>query len=427
MAVTTTSLGDLLKINYASWEIEQMVNLTVPVLAECAAEGSAQLGGSGFIYPVRLTSAESHAYITESQTLPETAGPSTIVQAEIDPVIHAGTVTLSGLAMSVSSTNAMAFARAFDENVSQTIQAMGAYKEGTLFRNGSGRIGEIASRTDADTVVLDAEPNTIREGMVIAIEDSAGGSTAWHNGAGAGATNGRLTVSDIDWSTNTLDFTGASPDVASAVADGDFLYIAGSQLEDAADATNREPTGLDASVSSSGTYAGIVRGTDAFASNWESTEIAVSGFFDESQLLRARTRITQESGVGISQMSNSFKVVCHPNQVDVLFKLALSRIRYSGNEDFDLGNSRNVNFGGIPFSTSYNCPLTVAYMGDWSYHKSLYTPGGKLHIDTQYNGSPLKWVSTFDRGLVFLKEYHNFLLTKPTCFAKFTSLTAATK
>jgi len=109
-------------------------------------------------------------------------------------------------------------------------------------------------------------------------------------------------------------------------------------------------------------------------------------------------------------------------QADVLFKLAIPRIRYSGNESFDLGNSDEVKFGNIPIVCSYNAPSDKAYLGDWSKHVSLYTPNGKLHIDTEYNGAALKWVATKDVGLVFLKEYCNFANKAPNCFVRYSSL-----
>ncbi len=125
----------------------------------------------------------------------------------------------------------------------------------------------------------------------------------------------------------------------------------------------------------------------------------------------------------LQRMARSFKCLTHPMQVDVLFKLAIPRIRYSGNDNFDLGNSDNVKFGNIPFITSYQAPAGTAYLGDFQYSKSLYTPNGELHVDTEYNGSSLKWVATKDVGLVFVKEYCAFAVTKPTCFARITSLT----
>ncbi len=119
--ITQATLDQLLKNLYAPWEIEQMVNLTFPVLNEAAMKGSASLGGNGFFFPVRVESAEGHAYIGETQVFPP-GGQSVVRQAEVDPKVFVGVVQLSGLSMAVSSQNAAAFARGFDENIQRFIR-----------------------------------------------------------------------------------------------------------------------------------------------------------------------------------------------------------------------------------------------------------------------------------------------------------------
>jgi hypothetical protein len=407
--ITTSSLGELLKRLYASWEIEQLVNLTYPALEHCARKGSAQLGGSGFYFPVRTESAHGHAYIGESADLP--AGRQTTVkQAVVSPTVHAGVVQLTGLSMAISSGNAMAFARSFDENVQQTIEAMSAYKEGALFRDGSGLL---ATQTDTATGVITAgtaiemsDVSFFREGMYVDHIDAT--ATTRHNLD--------LQVTEVDWVNKTVKFDANT--AGSGV--GNRLFISDSQADTGALDTDIEPIGLEGALLATGTYLGISRSSDP---NWQSNVLAANSFFDEDILLRARTRITQESGVTLQRMARSFKAVSHPMQQDVLFKLAIPRIRYSGNENFDLGNSDNLKFGGIPFVTSYQCPAGTAYLGDWKHNVSLYTPNGELHIDTEYNGSSLKWVATKDVGLVFVKEYCAFANKKPNCFARITDLT----
>ena len=419
--ITVTTLSELLKRLYAPWEIEQLVNLTYPVLEMGARKGTAQLGGDGFRFAVRLESAEGHAYIDEDQTLP-TGLQSNVDQATVTPTVHAGVVQLTGLSMAVSSGDAMAFARSFDENVQQTIQAMAAYKEGAFFRDGTGVIGTFNGNPAAGVGphTLD-DVGFIREGMTLAVLDATDGTTWIH---GSGGTNARIVVEAVDWPNRTITLTSAVP-LDAGVDDNDTMYIGGSQAETTGTGpTSKEPIGLEGSLLASGTYLGISRTTFA---NWRANVLAVNSLFDEDVLLRARTRITQESGIQLQTMANSFAVITHPQQVDQLFKLAIPRIRYSANDVWDLGNASNVKFGGIEFYTSYNCPTDTAYMGDWQYSNSLYTPNGELHIDTEYNGSALKWVPTQDVGLVFAKEYHQFVIRKPNCFARLTGLTEPTR
>lgn len=419
--ITTTSLGELLKRLYAPWDIDQLVNLTYPVLNEVAPKGSASLGGEGFRFAVRTESAEGHAYIAEDSDLP-TEQQSVVNQATVVPTVHIGVVKLTGLSVAVSSRDAMAFARGFDENIQQTIEAMTAYKEGALFRTGTGLLGTAAGAPSGDSVTMD-DVSFFREGMRITVFDASTSATTdtWLHAAAA-----PLIVEAVDWPTRTVTFT-ATP--SATIASGDKFYIAApwqaTGTEPDLAATTFEPVGFEGSMLSSGTYLGISR--DGANANWRANQLAAGGPFDEDILLRARTRVTQESGIPINTMANRFKVVCHPSQAAELFKLAIPRINYQGGGQFDLGNSQNVKFGGITFSTSYLAPDDKAYMGDFMYHKSFYTPNGELHIDSEYNGASLKWVPTKDIGLVFAKEYHAFALRKPNCFIRITGLTQATR
>lgn len=409
--ITKTSLGDLLKRLYSTDEIQDLVNLTHPALEECAAKGSASIGGSNFYFPVRTESAHGHAYIAESQDLP--AGRETNVkQAVVAPTVHAGVVQLTGLSMAISSGNAMSFARAFDENVSATIRSMTAYKEGALFRDGSGLLTQFNGNPGTTGALTVDDPAFLREGMYVDIVDNA--TTTSHLAS-------NVKVQKVDWANKTVTFATA---IAAGVADNDRIYIADSQLPSTALQTV-EPFGFESSIRASNTYLSLDR-TAAGNANWAAQELSVSAFLDESVLMRARTRITQESGVDIGGMAGSFKLVCHPMQADTLFKLALPRIEFRPGQA-QLGYSSNPSFGDIRLVTSYQCPPGQAYLGDFQYHQTLYTPNGELHVDTEYNGSSLKWVATKDVGLVFLKEYCQFVLKKPVCFLRLDSLTEQTR
>lgn len=412
---TSAALDQLLKRLYPDWDIEQLVNLTYPVLADCAREGSASLGGSGFFFPVRTRSSEGHAYIGESSDLP-TARLSTVRQAVVSPTVHAGVIELTGLAVDVSTSNAASFARAFDENTEQTIQAMSAYKEGAFFRDGSGQIG-VFNGNPAATVgphVLDDVAH-LRIGMRVDITQSD--NTLRH------VAN---EVVDVDWVNRTVTFGTA---LDANVDDNGIIYITGSQdvsggVGVAITPAVREPLGLKASLLATGTYLGISRTDHPY---WKASSMAVSGFLDEDVLLRARTRVTQVSGIPFQAMAGRFALVTHPQQVDVLFKLAIPRLRYTSADGIDLGNADNVKFGNIPIKTSYNAPVDEAYLGDWQYSQTLYTPNGKLHIDTEYNGSALKWVATKDVGLVFCKAYEQFVVKRPNAFIRLTALSTPSR
>lgn len=406
MATTDTSaLGSLLKRLYSPEEITNLINLESPVLAQCAAEGSAQLGGSGFYFPVRVEANEGHSYITETGDLPA-ARSSTVLTAVVSPVIHAGVAQVSGLAKAVSSGNAMAFARAFDEQVQTLLSAMAAYREGAFFRDGSGVLTQFngAVATSAGPHTVDDVAN-LREGMYVDIVDQGDGTTRHDTAA---------KITAIDWVNRTVTFSAA---VAAAVDDNDYIFITGAS-QDAN--TDYEPIGVEGALLTSGTYLGLSRST---YSNWQANAMTVSAFLDEDVLMRALTRITQESGIGRS--SQGFKGVLHPQQLDILFKLAIPRVQFTGGGSFDLGyqGDSSIRFGGLSFVTSYLCPTDKAYIGDWSKFNTLYTPNGHMHIDSEYNGSALKWVATKDVGLMFVKSYHAFACKNPQRFIRLSSIT----
>jgi hypothetical protein len=209
------------------------------------------------------------------------------------------------------------------------------------------------------------------------------------------------------------------------VTTSDALYLNDSQGPTGTAPASREPLGVETALLATGSYLGIDR-TSNYA-NWRANSMTVSAALDEDILMRARTRVIQETGMTISAMASRFKLVCHQMQADQLFKLAMPRIHYSGVSGIDLIQSENVAIGKIPVVTSYQCKPSKAYMGDWSKFRTMYTPNGELHIDTEHNGAPLKWVSGYDKGQVYMKSYHQFVCTAPNHFVRFTSITEASR
>lgn len=408
--ITQANLGELLKRLYAPWEIEMLVNLTYPTLNVLFAEGNANLGGVGFYFPVRTEANEGHAYISEGGTLPQ-GQVSKVLQAVSVPTVHAGVAQFTGLSMAVSYGGAASFARGFDEQVQTLIESMSAYKEGVGFRSGNGVLVTFAAEPGTGTTTAASSVDDVgflREGMVVDAFDPTFATKR------AGSAN---KIVALDWVNRTITFESA---INAAWASGDVLVSSTAQTSGAI----VEPIGLEGSLLATGTYLGIDR---ALNGNWQANASAVGGLFDEDTLLRARTRLTQEAGIPLSGFSGKYRVVTHPSQCDVLFKLAIPRIQFMGGGNFDLGNSAEPSFGGIKFVTSYQAPTDKAYLGDWKHSQSLYTPNGKLHVDTEYNGAALKWISNLDAGQVFLKEYCAYINRRPNAFVRMTTLTAATR
>lgn len=410
--ISVSSLDELLKRLYASWEIEDLQNLTHPALATMWAEGSASLGGVGFYFPVRAQGNFAHAYIAEDGALP-TGQVSTVRQAVVNPKVHAGVATLTGLSMAMSSGDAAAFARAYDENVQELLRSMTQYKEGVGFRDGFGKLATFVTEPDgalgaADGELIFDDVSMVNVGMKCDVHDAT--LATIHDSA--------LTVTNVDWATKSVTF---DTDVDAAAATGDFLILDEANSAVAFTAGNEfEPIGVEGALLDSGTYLGVSRSTYPL---WKSNTFAANSLFDEEVIQRARVRLTQASGIQLSAMSSRFKLVTHPMQAEILVRLAIPRVQYAGFSGVDVLNSTEVKVGGIPVITSYLAPANKAYLGDWKYAMSLHPPGGKMHIDTEFNGSALKWLAGFDRGQVFVKEYCALAVKRPNAFVRITGLT----
>lgn len=404
--ITGATLGELLKRLYSPEEIQMLIQLSSTVLAKCCRRGNAALGGSGFIFPVRTRSAHGHAYISESQALPD-PGQTTVLQAVVLPAVNVGVVKITGLARAISGSNAAAFAQGFEEQTTATLESMTWYDETAFFRDGSGIItqfnGAVATSAGPHTVDDTAH---LRPGMKLDLIDN----TAFTRH------NEDIVVQDVDWVNKTVTFETS---VAAAVDDNDRLYLAGSQDATGSPVT-REPLGLGASLASSGVYLGIDRGT---VREWQARTLTVSSFLDEEFIQRGRTYITQITGIPLSGISSMFALLTHPNVAESLFQLVIPRMQYTSGGTFDLLNSSEVKLGNMPIITSPNCPATKAYLGDWKYSQDLFVPGGELKMDEEHGSSVLKHVPNTDQGLVYMRSYHQFVNKKPQCFVVYDSIT----
>jgi hypothetical protein len=322
--------------------------------------------------------------------------------------------------MAMSSGDAAAFARAYDENVQEMIRSMTQYKEGAAFRDGFGKLA---------TVLVD--PGTLAAGTASAAGDfddvsmlNVGMNVNILTSAGA-LRQGPIKITDVNWAGGSGGTVTFDTTLVAGVAVGDVIQLAESSATTfTAGSDELEPIGVEGALLATGSYLGVSRATYPA---WKATTFSAGGLFDEEVLQRARTRLTQVSGIQLSSMAGRLKLIAHPMQAEILARLAIPRVQYSGFSGIDLLNSTEVKIGGIPVLTSYLCPPSKAYLGDWKYAMSLYPPTGKLHIDTEFNGSALKWLAGYDRGQVFVKEYCAFAVKRPNCFVRITGLTEATR
>lgn len=410
MAQGTTAsdvVGELVKRVYSPEDIHDLTNTKTPVLAKIGRRGTGLLGGEKLIFAVRSKPAAGLAFISETQDLPA-ATNSTVLQASITPSILVGVVETTGLVRSITSQNPMAFAEAFEEQMSTLLDHISAYKEGAFFRDGSGVLATFTDNPGGGSpgpyIVSDVAH--LRPGMFVDIVDSAD-NTRHHED---------IEISDVDWVAGTITF-GAN--VSANVDNTDKILLAGSQGPSGA-LVSKEYVGFEGSLLSTGLYLGISKTSNKQA--WASQDFDVSGNFDVDSILRARTRLQAIKGLTMAQV-NAFEILLHPMQADSLARLAYNQIRYNSGGPFDLANGDTVKVGGINLVTTYNCSTTKAYFGPWDKSQMLYTPNGQLQVDTEKGGSAMKWLNRKDAGLTYLREYGAAVVKRPDLFTRFRNLT----
>lgn len=405
--VLVSSLDEYTKRVYSREETEMTMNVTHPVLASIAPSGSARLGGSGFYGSIRTRTHSGQAFILENESLPP-GGLTKGRQWVVYPTIQVGVTEGSGLSMSMTAEDVMSFVRAYDENVEAMQEEMWAYREGALFRDGSGLLATFVDDPAGSSPGLYElnDVNFLRPGMDVDIVDATA-TTRHHLDIG---------IETVDWVTKKVLF---DENVSSAVDAGDRLFLSNSQA-DSGVLVNREPVGLDGAIAATGTYLGIDRSLEE---GWRGSVLQADKFIDEDIYMRTRTRIQQRTGRGLGSMRR-FAGVMHAMQLDVLFRLVMPRIQFTGGGPFNLGHDGNISFGNISdVWTSHDVPPSTAWFGDFSKFQTLHTPGGEMHIDSEFNGTSLKWVAGKDNWLVYAKAYFAWVCKNPIYFVKVTNLT----
>lgn len=400
MAVTTTTLGELLKRVYAD-RIEPLQNLMSPLHNFIKKAPDAKLGGDGLYFPVAVSGDEGYAYHAEDAALPASTN-EVVKQARVQPKVFSGAVKITGLGKAISSGNEMSFAQGLQYNLDQKLKRMIRYKEGALFRDGTGLLAQFSGAPGATTSAVTVDTpsaQAFRVNMLVDVLDDSTGAIL--------VSGARVTAVDVFASTVTF-----ATDFSSLVGDNDGLYISGSQPSTGGP-VSREITGLTAAIATSGTYLGISRTSYP---EWQSIVVsAASTDIDEDRIEQMLNRIKIQGGTD----TEGFQVVIHPNQMRKLMELAYSRMRFNGGTvDLRPGVSK---FGSTTFIESDQCPKTTAFFGDFSKFQKFTVPGGDLSL-SDLGGEVVKWVPGYDQGLAYWREYCDYAVRKPNSFARLTNL-----
>jgi len=250
MAATLATIDSYLKEVYQG-RIREQLNDEIVALKRITRSGSGvtnEVGGKYVTFPIHTRRNAGIGSRFESEALP-TPGQQGHAAARVNLKYAYGGVQLTGQAISLSDTDAKAFAKALDNEVEGLKNDLKKDMNRQVYGSGNGAIGVASgANTGATVPVYDA-----RLFQVGAVVDTQSGTTVDNSG---------LVIDSVDVAAGTVTFT-TTP--GTALADGDIIVRKGSGV---AAAGNRELTGLAAIVSDSGTLYNINPATEP---EWKAT------------------------------------------------------------------------------------------------------------------------------------------------------------
>ena len=241
MAATLATIDSYLKEVYQG-RIREQLNEEIVALKRITRSGSGvtnEVGGKYVTFPIHTRRNSGIGSRFESEALP-TPGQQGHAAARVGLKYAYGGVQLTGQAISLSDTDAKAFAKALDNEVEGLKNDLKKDMNRQVYGSGNGAIG-VATGANTGAVVPVADARLFQIGMVV---DTQTGNTVDNTG---------LVVASVSLAAgaNTVTFT-TTP--GTSLANADIIVRKGSGV---AAAGNRELTGLAAIVSASGTLYNI--------------------------------------------------------------------------------------------------------------------------------------------------------------------------
>jgi hypothetical protein len=241
MAATLATIESYLKEVYQG-RIREQLNDEIVALKRITRSGSGvtnEVGGKYVTFPIHTRRNSGIGSRFESEALP-TPGQQGHAAARVGLKYAYGGVQLTGQAISLSDTDAKAFAKALDNEVEGLKNDLKKDMNRQIYGTGNGAIG-VVTGANTGAVVPVADARLFQVGMVV---DTQTGTTVDNTG---------LIVASVSLAAgaNTVTFTTTpGTDTASA----DIIVRKGSGV---AAGGNRELTGLAAIISDSGTLYNI--------------------------------------------------------------------------------------------------------------------------------------------------------------------------
>lgn len=250
MAATLATIESYLKEVYQG-RIREQLNDEIVALKRITRSNSGvtnETGGKYVTFPIHTRRNSGIGSRHESEALP-TPGQQGHAAARVGLKYAYGGVQLTGQAISLSNTDAKAFAKALDNEVEGLKNDLKKDMNRQVYGSGNGAIGVAADANSGATV----EVEDARLFQIGAVVDTQTGTTVDNSG---------LVVASVDIAASTVTFT-TTP--GTAIAAGDIIVRKGSGVSTAG---NREITGLAAIVSDSGTLYNIDPSTEP---EWKAT------------------------------------------------------------------------------------------------------------------------------------------------------------
>ena len=280
MAATLATIESYLKEVYQG-RIREQLNDEIVALKRITRSGAGvtnEVGGKYVTFPIHTRRNSGIGSRFESEALP-TPGQQGHAAARVGLKYAYGGVQLTGQAISLSDTDAKAFAKALDNEVEGLKNDLMKDMNRQIYGTGNGAIG-VATGANSGATVPVADARLFQVGMVV---DTQTGTTIDNTG---------LIVSSVDLTpgANTVTFT-TTP--GTSLASADIIVRSGSGV---AAGGNKEITGLAAIIDDSGTLYNIDPSTEP---EWKATVDGNSGVnraLSESLMIKMTDAIRTKGG-----------------------------------------------------------------------------------------------------------------------------------
>jgi hypothetical protein len=341
MAATLATIESYLKEVYQG-RIREQLNDEIVALKRITRSGAGvtnEVGGKYVTFPIHTRRNSGIGSRFENEALP-VPGQQGHAAARVGLKYAYGGVQLTGQAISLSDTDAKAFAKALDNEVEGLKNDLLKDMNRQIYGSGNGAIG-VATGANTGAVAPVSDARLFQVGMVV---DTQTGTTV---------DNTNLVVASVDLTTgaNTVTFT-TTP--GTPLASADIIVRAGSGI--AAGGT-KELTGLTAIVSDSGTLYNIDPSVEP---EWKATVDANGGTpraLSESLMIRMADSIRTKGG--------STSLILQSLGVRRAYFNLLSQLRQTVNTQEFTGGFSGLAFttdkGEIPVVADTDAPLNTQW------------------------------------------------------------------